>query len=190
MIIWSMYAWHGDYDAMQLIQIKRNRNSDTHIYGSSWFTTWQFKCWLAWQRQGKCELHKIKWSGVTIFGNTQILHMSCIRWYASYHVKTWCEMQTSIWMPYSESTHFSDKLSYGKHFIPNYHSKDINYARFNYLWKHLNNGSYFSLLKYKTDVRFELHMFLWIQNTYYLLEQILKGAEIKWIRTDREQLTF
>jgi hypothetical protein len=32
MSMWSMYAWHGNYDAMQLIQIKRNRNSDTHIW--------------------------------------------------------------------------------------------------------------------------------------------------------------
>jgi hypothetical protein len=34
------------------------------------------------------------------------------------------------------------------------------------------------------------YTFLWIQNTYYLLEQILKGAGFKWIETDREQLTF
>jgi hypothetical protein len=27
------HVWHGNYDAMQLIQIKRNQNSDTHIYG-------------------------------------------------------------------------------------------------------------------------------------------------------------
>jgi hypothetical protein len=27
-----MYAWHGEYDAMQLTQIKRDRNPDTHIY--------------------------------------------------------------------------------------------------------------------------------------------------------------
>jgi hypothetical protein len=61
---WScevMHAWHGNYDAMQLIKIKRNQNPDTHIYGSSCFTTRQFKCWLAWQRQGMGELHKIKW---------------------------------------------------------------------------------------------------------------------------------
>jgi hypothetical protein len=31
MIMWSMYACHGNYDAMQLIQIKRNR-IPTHIY--------------------------------------------------------------------------------------------------------------------------------------------------------------
>jgi hypothetical protein len=31
MIMWSMYAWHGNYDAMQLIQIKRNR-IPTHTY--------------------------------------------------------------------------------------------------------------------------------------------------------------
>jgi hypothetical protein len=29
------HVWHGNYDAMQLIKIKRNRDSDTHIYGSS-----------------------------------------------------------------------------------------------------------------------------------------------------------
>jgi hypothetical protein len=75
MIMWSMYTWHGKYDAMQLILIKRNRNPDTHIYGSSCFTTQQFKCWLAWQRKGMGELHKIKWSGETIIGNSQLLHM-------------------------------------------------------------------------------------------------------------------
>jgi hypothetical protein len=25
------HAWHGNYDAMQLMQIKRNQNSDTRI---------------------------------------------------------------------------------------------------------------------------------------------------------------
>jgi hypothetical protein len=34
----------------------------------------RINCWLAWQRQGMGELCKNKWSGVTIFGNTQILH--------------------------------------------------------------------------------------------------------------------
>jgi hypothetical protein len=48
MIMW-MHAWHGNYDAMQLIRIKRNRNSDTYTYGSSCFTTRQFKCSLAWK---------------------------------------------------------------------------------------------------------------------------------------------
>jgi hypothetical protein len=32
MIMESMHAWHDKYDAMQLIQIKRNRNPDTHIW--------------------------------------------------------------------------------------------------------------------------------------------------------------
>jgi hypothetical protein len=42
-------------------------------------------------------------------------------------------MQTSIWMTYSDSTHFSDKLSYKILFISSYHLKDMNYARFKYL---------------------------------------------------------
>jgi hypothetical protein len=49
MIMWNMYAWHGNYGAMQLTQIKRDRNPDTHIYGSSCFSNAQIKCWLAWQ---------------------------------------------------------------------------------------------------------------------------------------------
>jgi hypothetical protein len=129
MIIW-MHAWHGNFDAMQLIKFKRNQNPDTHIYGSSCFTTRQFKYWLAWQRQDIGYLHTIKWSGVTIFGNTQVLHMLCIRWYANYHVATWCEMQTLIWMTYSVSTHFSDKLSYKICFVLSYSLKDIVLARF------------------------------------------------------------
>jgi hypothetical protein len=122
------HAWYGNYDAMQLIQIKRNRNPDTHIYGSSCFTTRQIKCWLAWQRQGIGELLKIKWSGVTIFGNTHILHMLCIRWYANYHVIIWCEMLTGIWMSYSDSTHFSEQLSYKIRFIPSYGLKVMDLA--------------------------------------------------------------
>jgi hypothetical protein len=47
----------------------------THTYSSSCFTTRQFKCWLAWQRQDMGELHKIKWSGKPYLDNTQILHM-------------------------------------------------------------------------------------------------------------------
>jgi hypothetical protein len=51
------------YDAMQLIQIKRNQNSDTHIYDSSCFTKWHFKCGLAWQRQDMGELQKLNEAG-------------------------------------------------------------------------------------------------------------------------------
>jgi hypothetical protein len=105
-IMWSMYAWHKKYDAMQLIQIKQNRNSDTHIYGSSCFTTRQFKFLLAWQRQDMGDLHNIKWSGENIIIISHILHMLLIRWDANYHVTIWCEMQTCIWMAYSDSTHF------------------------------------------------------------------------------------
>jgi hypothetical protein len=32
-------------------KIKRNQNSDTHIYSSSCFSTAQIKCWLAWQNK-------------------------------------------------------------------------------------------------------------------------------------------
>jgi hypothetical protein len=41
----------------------------------------------------------------------------------------WCEMQIEVWMAYSDSMHFSDKLSYKIHFIPSYGWKDINFAR-------------------------------------------------------------
>jgi hypothetical protein len=66
---------HDNYDAMQLIKIKRNRNSDTHIYGSSCFTIRHFKYLLAWQRQDMGELHKIKWSGEPYSVISQVLHM-------------------------------------------------------------------------------------------------------------------
>jgi hypothetical protein len=39
-------------------------------------------------------------------------------------------MQTGLWMAYSNSSHFSDKLSYKILFIPNYGLKDMNLARF------------------------------------------------------------
>jgi hypothetical protein len=39
------------YDAMQLIQIKRNQNPDTHLYDSSCFTTPHINCWLTWQNK-------------------------------------------------------------------------------------------------------------------------------------------
>jgi hypothetical protein len=42
-------------------------------------------------------------------------------------------MQTSIWMTYLDSTHFSDKFSYKILFILSYHLKDINFASFAYL---------------------------------------------------------
>jgi hypothetical protein len=39
-------------------------------------------------------------------------------------------MQTVVWMTYSDSTHFSDQLSYKIHFILSYGLKDMNYAKF------------------------------------------------------------
>jgi hypothetical protein len=85
------------------------------------------------------DLHKIKWSGETIFGISQLLHMLCIKWDAKYHVTTWCEMQTVVWMTYSNSTHFSDKNSYKILLILSYGLKDINFARLTHLqeffWK-------------------------------------------------------
>jgi hypothetical protein len=47
-------------------------------------------------------------------------------------------MQTSIWMIYLDSTHFSDKFSYKILFISSYGLQDMNLARFAYLqefWK-------------------------------------------------------
>jgi hypothetical protein len=81
MSMW-MHAWHGNYDAMQLNKIKRDRNPDAHILGWSCFTTRQFKCWLAWQTQDMGELHKVKWSGENIISTSHILHMLLISWYA------------------------------------------------------------------------------------------------------------
>jgi hypothetical protein len=46
-------------------------------------------------------------------------------------------MQTSIWMTYSNSTHFSEQFSYKKLFILSYGLKDTNFARF----KHLQQNS-------------------------------------------------
>jgi hypothetical protein len=42
-------------------------------------------------------------------------------------------MQTGIWMAYSDSMHFSDKLSYKILFILSYGLKDMSLARFAYL---------------------------------------------------------
>jgi hypothetical protein len=61
---------------------------------------------------------------------SQVLHMLFNRWDTNYHVITWCEMQTVIWMLYSDSTHFSERFSYIKHFISNYSLKVINFARY------------------------------------------------------------
>jgi hypothetical protein len=42
-------------------------------------------------------------------------------------------MQTGLWMVYSDSMHFSDKLSYKILFIPSYGLGDINLASFKHL---------------------------------------------------------
>jgi hypothetical protein len=42
-------------------------------------------------------------------------------------------MQTTIWMAYSESTYFSEQLSYKILFITSYGLKDINFASFKHL---------------------------------------------------------
>jgi hypothetical protein len=38
-------------------------------------------------------------------------------------------MQTVAWMAFSDSTHFSDEISYKILFIPSYGLKDMNFAR-------------------------------------------------------------
>jgi hypothetical protein len=38
--------------------------------------------------------------------------------------------QQQAWMAYSCSVHFSEQLSYRKHFIPSYRLKDMNFARY------------------------------------------------------------
>jgi hypothetical protein len=42
-------------------------------------------------------------------------------------------MQTVVWMAYSDSSHFSDKISYKILFISSYGLKDMNFARCKYL---------------------------------------------------------
>jgi hypothetical protein len=132
MLMWR-HAWHGKYDAMQPIQIKRKQNSNTHTYGSSCFTTRQFKCWLAWKDKVWVSYTKLNEAGKNIISISHILHMLLIRCNAKYHVTLWCEMQTRAWMSYSDSTHFSDKFSYKILFISNYHLKVINFASLTYL---------------------------------------------------------
>jgi hypothetical protein len=46
-------------------------------------------------------------------------------------------MQKGIWMSYSDSMHFSDKLSYKILCISSYRSKDMNFANFAYLQEFL-----------------------------------------------------
>jgi hypothetical protein len=46
-------------------------------------------------------------------------------------------MQTGIWMSYSDSMHFSNKLSYKILCISSYGLKDTNYTRFAYLQEFL-----------------------------------------------------
>jgi hypothetical protein len=97
------------------------------------------------ERQVMGELHKIKWSGENIISISHILHMLLIRCNAKYHVTIWCEMQTIIWMSYSDSTHFSDKLSYKILVISSYGLKDMILTRFAYLQQfQKNRGGFFS----------------------------------------------
>jgi hypothetical protein len=88
-------------------------------------------------KQDMGELHKIKWSGETYLVISQVLHMLFNRWDTIYHVTTWCKMQIIIWMAYSNSMHFSDKLSYKILFISSYGLKDMNFARFRHLQQFL-----------------------------------------------------
>jgi hypothetical protein len=60
-------------------------------------------------------------------------HMLLIRCNAKYHITTGCEIETSIWMSYSDSTHFFDKLSYKILFVLNYGLRDMTFARLAYL---------------------------------------------------------
>jgi hypothetical protein len=50
-------------------------------------------------------------------------------------------MQTEVWIAYSDSMHFSDKLSYKIYFIPSYGLKDINFARSAYLQQFRKTGN-------------------------------------------------
>jgi hypothetical protein len=51
-------------------------------------------------------------------------------------------MQTDTWMVYSNSMHFSDKFSYKILLILSYGSKDMNYARFEFLQEFSNKKNY------------------------------------------------
>jgi hypothetical protein len=42
-------------------------------------------------------------------------------------------MQTDVWMTYSDSMHFSDKILYKILFISNYGLEDMNYAKSKHL---------------------------------------------------------
>jgi hypothetical protein len=48
-------------------------------------------------------------------------------------------MQTDIWMTFSNSMHFSDKLLYKILFISSYGLKDMNFARCKYLQEFQKN---------------------------------------------------
>jgi hypothetical protein len=48
-------------------------------------------------------------------------------------------MQTSKWMSYSDSSHFSDKNSYKTLFISSYELKDMNLASFKHLQEFSEN---------------------------------------------------
>jgi hypothetical protein len=107
---WSYEACMHDMAIMMQCNLSKLSGIGTrHTYMVQvFFTTRQFKCWLAWQRQRMGELIKIKWSGETIFSISQLLHMLFIKWDANYHVTTWCVMQICIWMAYLDSMHFSE----------------------------------------------------------------------------------
>jgi hypothetical protein len=70
--------------------------------------------------------------------------MLLIRCNANYHVMIWCEMQTDIWMAFSDSTHFSEQLSYKILFISSYSLKDKNFASLDHfpaIFRKNRNGS-------------------------------------------------
>jgi hypothetical protein len=48
-------------------------------------------------------------------------------------------MQTGIWMTYSDSTHYSDQISYKIYFIPSYRLQNIIYARLKHFLQFLEN---------------------------------------------------
>jgi hypothetical protein len=48
-------------------------------------------------------------------------------------------MQIDMWMLYSDSSHFSEQLSYIKHFISSYGSKVINFTRFKHFLQFQHN---------------------------------------------------
>jgi hypothetical protein len=61
-------------------------------------------------------------------------------------------MQTDIWMAYSNSMHFSDKLLYKILLILSYGSKDMNLAKFTHLQQFFRNRETSGIFSHRTEL--------------------------------------